>query len=143
LGTGNNATVRYNISKEACVENKSCINRIYSEIQGHSVSCITVTQLLISYSIWQHFVNTCCDWNIWSWRATTSMGQSPWGANNYWPNEEISSVLWQPRFINALTTGPLLVAVPSQMHPVHTFPTHVPKIPSNIILPFMTKSCDW
>jgi hypothetical protein len=68
------------------------------------------------------------------------MEQSPsWEANSHPASQEISHLLWNPKFHYRVHNGPPLL---SQINPVHIFPQCFPKIHSNII-PSNSRSSEW
>jgi hypothetical protein len=75
------------------------------------------------------------------------MEHSPsWEANSDISSQEISRILWNPKVQYRVHNSPPLVPVLSQMNPVHTFPTYLPKIlsvwwPGNKNSPTVTHAC--
>jgi hypothetical protein len=68
------------------------------------------------------------------------MQQSPWEANSHSASQEISRLLWNPKVHYHVHKSSPLVTLPIQMHPVHTFPPHFPKIHFNVIFPYTPRS---
>jgi len=65
-----------------------------------------------------------------------------WEANSYLVTQESSRLLWNPK-VHIMFTRAHRCSLPfSQMHPVHTFPPHFPKIHSNIF-PSVPSSSMW
>jgi hypothetical protein len=71
------------------------------------------------------------------------MWYSPWETNNHSSTQEIPRLLWNPKDHCRVHKGPPLDPIPGQMHPVHTFPLHFPKINSNSILSSTPRSSEW
>jgi hypothetical protein len=61
-----------------------------------------------------------------------------WEAIRFSRSQEIPHILWNPRVHYLIHKSPPAVPILSQVDPVHAYPT--PKIPFNIILPFMPGS---
>jgi len=73
---------------------------------------------------------------------TDSMKLSPsWEASSHSARQEIPHLLWNPKV--SVHKGPPVVPILSQMHSVHTFPPHFPKIHSNIIIPSKPRYSEW
>jgi hypothetical protein len=53
--------------------------------------------------------------------------------NNHSGSQEIPCLLWNPKIHYCVHKGPSLIRILNQIHPVHTFPLHFPKIYSKII----------
>jgi len=69
--------------------------------------------------------------------------QSPLEANSHSASHEILRLLYNPKVHYRVRKRSSPVLILSQMHPVHNFPSYVPKIHSNIILPSMAMSSEW
>jgi hypothetical protein len=63
--------------------------------------------------------------------------------NSHSAGQEITHLLWNPKVHYRVHNSLPLVPFLNQMHLVHTFPLHFPKINSNIILPSTPRSSDW
>jgi len=66
------------------------------------------------------------------------MEQYPLETNSY--SVEIAFLLWNPKVHYCAHKSLLVVVIPNQMNPVHTFPPSFPKIQSNIIFPDTPRS---
>jgi hypothetical protein len=71
---------------------------------------------------------------------TNCMKQSPPSEANHSAIQEVSCLLWNPKFHYRLYKGPSLVPILNQMYPVRNFRPHFPNIHFNIILPFTSRS---
>jgi len=58
-------------------------------------------------------------------------------------SQEIPRLLWNQKVHYSVPKSPPLASIQRQMNPVHIFPPYFPKIHSNIILPFTTRSSEW
>jgi len=69
------------------------------------------------------------------------MEQCPsWEPNNHSASQEISRLLWSPKFHCRDHKSPPLAHILSQTHPFYTFPPYFPKINHNIILSTLRSS---
>jgi len=64
-------------------------------------------------------------------------------ANSHSKSQEISRLLWNLEVRFPGYKGPPLVAILSQIHLVHTFPSYFLKIYSNTILPSTPRFSEW
>jgi len=69
---------------------------------------------------------------------------TPW-SNSYPASQEITHLLWNPKFHYLVDKNMPLVPILSQINPAHTFQPYFPKIPYNNVLPFTPNlpSCDF
>jgi len=72
-----------------------------------------------------------------------SVTGSFFGRYSHPASQEIPRLLWHPKVHYRVHKGPSLVPTLSQTYPVHTTPPYLPKIHSNIILPFKPRSSEW
>jgi hypothetical protein len=60
------------------------------------------------------------------------MEQAPsWEANSHSANQEIPRILWNPKVLYRVQKSPPLVPNLSQMYPIRTFSSDIPKNHSN------------
>jgi hypothetical protein len=74
---------------------------------------------------------------------SSSMVHSTWEANSNSASQGIPHLLWNPKVRYRILKDPSLVALLSQIHPVHTHPPYSPKIQSNIVFPSTPRSSQW
>jgi len=67
-------------------------------------------------------------------RQTNCNEQSPWETKSHSASQEIPCILWNSKVHCSVQKSPPSVPMLSQKRSVHTFPSHLPKIHSNIIL---------
>jgi hypothetical protein len=79
-----------------------------------------------------------------SYLFTYSMEKSPsWGSNRFAASQEVSLILWNPKFHYRIHNFPPPVYIPSQFNLVHTPTFHFPKINLNINIPSTPGSPEW
>ena len=75
-------------------------------------------------------------WPLLTYLLTYSMQQSPsWEANRFSASQEIPCNLLDPKVYYRVYKRPPPVPILSQINPAHALPSHILKIPLNIILP--------
>jgi hypothetical protein len=76
--------------------------------------------------------------------VTNSIQQNPPSeADSHSASQEISRLLWNPKFHYRVHNGPPLVPILSQKYLVHKSPLYFPKIHYNIIIPSMPSTSKW
>jgi hypothetical protein len=105
----------------------------------HTVLCRWISVILIS-RIWYFGLSVVmnCTCTAWCYEGTSSSSSPSWEAGNYTATQEPPSILWNPKFHYCVHKSLPLVPILSQIDPVHTIPSYLPKLYFNTVHPPMS-----